>query len=321
MLSSSVIGRPPAKRSLRAWLKSSKSLSFILQSPTTGTLLLADLQYATASNTSTNLVYDIPYRPKFGAGTNPLVVVAHSDWPCARHAGRSERQRSLAAGASARDGSSSRVKRSGAREHRAGEKGAAYLTTVQRGRDEQSVPQKPLAHGDFLPPRIPVRHETVRAVDVLLGDARVHVAKQPEQAEVIEVEADELGLPDAIARRGAVVLSHDFPGRVVHGHRFANLPVELRLRLPPATRVALLARLLGGVVVFLVEEVINVVVIVVGHEVLFSTAKRALDLVPTVLGVGAAEVVRVVVVPVRVVVVRRQRRILLQRPARFKKEG
>jgi hypothetical protein len=166
-----------------------------------------------------------------------------------------------------------------------------------------------------------VRHETVRAVDVLLGDARVHVAKQPEQVEVIEVEADELGLPDAIARRGAVVLSHDFPGRVVHGHRFANLPVELRLRLPPATRVALLARLLGGVVVFLVEEVINVVVIVVGHEVLFSTAKRALDLVPTVLGVGAAEVVRVVVVPVRVVVVRRQRRILLQRPARFKKEG
>ena len=85
--------------------------------------------------------------------------------------------------------------------------------------------------------------------------------------------------------------------------------------------MALLARLLGGVVVFLVEEVINVVVIVVGHEVLFSTAKRALDLVPTVLGVGAAEVVRVVVVPVRVVVVRRQRRILLQRPARFKKEG
>ena len=126
-------------------------------------------------------------------------------------------------------GSSSRVKRSGAREHRAGEQGAAYLTTVQRGRDEQSVPQKPLARGDFPPLRVPVRHETVRALQVLLGDARVHVAKQPEQVEVIEVEADELGLPDAIARRGAVVLAHDFPGRdfpgrVVYDHLFANLP-------------------------------------------------------------------------------------------------
>jgi hypothetical protein len=211
----------------------------------------------------------MPYCPKFSAGTNPLVVVAHSALPCARHVGRNVRQRSLAVGAAARDGSSSRVRRSGAREHRAGEKGAAYLTTVQRGRDEQSVPQKPLAHGDFPPLRVPVRHETVRAVDVLLGDARVHVAKQPEQVEVIEIEADELGLPDGVGRRGAMVLSHDFPGRVVHDHLFANLPVELLLRLPHATRVALLARLLGGVVVFLVEEVVHVAV--VGHEVPFST--------------------------------------------------
>jgi hypothetical protein len=269
MLSSSTITRTAAKRCLRAWLKSSKSLSFILHEPVTGTLLLADLQYPTASNRSTNLEYDMPYCPKFGAGTNPLVVVAHSALPCARHVGRNVRQRSLAVGAAARDGSSSRVRRSGAREHRAGEKGAAYLTTVQRGRDEQSVPQKPLAHGDFPPLRVPVRHETVRAVDVLLGDARVHVAKQPEQVEVIEIEADELGLPDGVGRRGAMVLSHDFPGRVVHDHLFANLPVELLLRLPHATRVALLARLLGGVVVFLVEEVVHVAV--VGHEVPFST--------------------------------------------------
>jgi len=37
--------------------------------------------------------------------------------------------------------------------------------------------------------------------------------------------------------------------------------------------------------------------------VLFSTRKRALELAPVLIGVGAAEVVRVEVVPVRVVVV------------------
>jgi hypothetical protein len=153
-----------------------------------------------------------------------------------------------------------------------------------------------------------VRHETVRAVDVLLGDARVHVAKQPEQAEVIEVEADELGLPDGVGRRGAVVLGHDFPGRVVHLHLFANLPFELRLRLPQATRVALLARLVHvGILVF-VEEIVLVVgrvVVVVGHEDSISSAKLAVNgLFPVLIGVGVAGVVRVVV-PVRVVIVRR----------------
>ena len=151
-------------------------------------------------------------------------------------------------------------------------KHASHLLAVQRGRDEQSVPQKPLPRGDGLPPRIPVRHETVRAVDVLLGDARVHVAKQPEQVEVIEIEADELGLPDGVGRRVAVVLGHDFPSRVVHLHLLVNLPGELFLRLSHATRVALLARLVHvGINVFVEEVILDVVVVlvVVGHEVLF----------------------------------------------------
>jgi len=188
-------------------------------------------------------------------------------------------------------------------------KHASHLLAVQRGRDEQSVPQKPLPRGDGLPLAVFLRHETVRALDILLGDAGVHVAEQPEQVEVVEVESDDLGLPDGVGRRVAVVLGHDFPSRVVHLHLLVNLPGELFLRLSHATRVALLARLVHVRINVFVEEVILDVEVIVGHEVLFSTAKRALELVPVLsvlIGVGAAEVVRVGLVPVRVVVVQRR---------------
>jgi len=298
MISSRTSISPAVKRSLRAALKSAKSLSIILHEPVTGTSLFGDLQYATASKMSENLAYVMPYCAKFGAGTNPMVLVAHSAWPCARQVGRNVRQRSLA------------VASCGARwahrhsQRRARKVRASYLLAVQCGRDEQSVPQKPLPRGDGLPLAVLLRHETVRAIDILLGDAGVHVAEQPEQVEVVEFEADEFGLPDGVRRRVAVVLGHDFPSRVVHLHLLANLPGELFLRLSHATRVALLARLVHvGINVFVEEVILDVVVVlvVVGHEELFSTAKRALERVPVLIGVGAAEVVRVELVPVRVV--------------------
>ena len=93
-------------------------------------------------------------------------------------------------------------------------KRASHLLAVQRGRDEQSVPQKPLPRGDCLPLAVFLRHETVRALDIILGDAGVHVAEQPEQVEVVEVESDDLGPPDGVGRLVAVVLGHDFPSRV-----------------------------------------------------------------------------------------------------------
>ena len=67
--------------------------------------------------------------------------------------------------------------------------------------------------------------------------------------------------------------------------------------------MALLARLVQvGINVFVEEVILDVVVlVVVGHEVLFKTAERALELVPVLIGVGAGEVVRVELEPVRVV--------------------
>ena len=185
-------------------------------------------------------------------------------------------------------------------------KHASHLLAVQRGRDEQSVPQKPLPRGDGLPLAVLLRHETVRAIDILLGDAGVQMAEQPEQVEVVEFEADEFGLPDGVRRRVAVVLGHDFPSRVVHLHLLVNLPGELFLRLSHATRVALLARLVHvGILVFVEEIVLVVGRLVVGHEDSISSAKLAVNgLFPVLIGVGVAGVVRVVV-PVRVVIVRR----------------
>ena len=127
-----------------------------------------------------------------------------------------------------------------------GDSTATHLLAVKRCRDMQSVEQKPLPRGDGAPLRVLRRHVVVRALDVDFGHARVHVAKEFQQIELIQIEPAQRVPPDRVLHRAAVVLGHDFPGRIVHLHFCAHHPGERGIRLTRATSTALDGSLRGG---------------------------------------------------------------------------